>query len=234
MRRIIAGNFLTRMMAFTMLVWSLSIYHAWSTKPVVKKYSQLIFEINRVKHAQELLTTDSYLKSDLKNFEGDSNIADYIEKFIQQENPKLNAQQLTQTLLKVSHDYSYDPVFLLAVIKTESQFNPNTIGSAGEIGLMQVKPDTAEWICKKRKIAWLGAEKMKDPNYNIVIGAHYFHYLKNRLASEGARYINAYNMGINNLQRLPASDQKKRAYYSKIISNYLGIYSAFGKFRSII
>lgn len=233
MRRIRTRSFLKRFIGVTVLVWSMSLYHACSSKPALTRNNLVMLEINRVRQAQELLS-GSYTQSNLKAFEGDSNMAEYIEKYIQQENPKLDAGQLTQTLLKVSHDYGYDPVFLLAVIKTESQFNPNTIGSAGEIGLMQVKPDTAEWICKKRKIAWLGAEKMKDPSYNIVIGAHYFHYLKNRLASESLRYINAYNMGINNLQRLPSSDQKKRAYYGKIISNYLAIYSVFGKFRNVI
>lgn len=233
MRRIRTRNFLKRVVGASVLVWSMSLYHACSSQPVMTKNHLIMLEINRVRHAQELLS-EEYLKSDLKNFEGDVKMTDYIEKYIRQENPKLNAQQLTQTLLQVSHDYGYDPVFLLAVIKTESQFDPVTIGSAGEIGLMQVKPDTAEWICKKRKIPWLGAEKMKDPNYNIIIGAHYFHYLKNRLASESLRYINAYNMGINNLQRLPATDQKKRAYYGKIISNYLTIYSVFGTYRNVI
>lgn len=192
-----------------------------------------MLDINRTRHAQELLP-DIYKQSDLKDFEGDYNMAEYIEKYIQKENPKLNAKTLTQTLLQVSHDYGYDPVFLLAVIKTESQFRPHIIGSAGEIGLMQIKPETAEWICKKRKILWLGAEKMKDPNYNILIGAHYFHYLKNTLDSESLRYINAYNMGINNLHRLPASEHKKRAYYGKIIANYLSIYSVFGTYRNTI
>lgn len=232
-RRIRTRNFLKKMAGFTALVWSVSLYQACSSKPAPTSNSLLMLDLNRIRHAQEIVP-EIYKKSEIKKFEGDFKMADYIEKYIQQENPQLNASELTQTLLKVSHDYGYDPVFLLAVIKTESQFNPNTIGSAGEIGLMQIKPDTAEWICKKRKIDWLGAEKMKDPNYNIVIGAHYMHYLKIKLDSESLRYINAYNMGLNNLQRLPAAEQKKRSYYSKIISNYLAIYSVFGKYRNII
>ncbi len=190
-------------------------------------------DLSRIKHAQELLPT-LYKKSLLKNFEGDLRMSSYIEKYIKAENPDLNAVELTQTLLKVSFEYGYDPVFLLAVIKTESKFNPNTIGSAGEIGLMQIKPATAEWICNKRKIPWLGAEKMKNPNYNLIVGAHYFHYLKVALDSESLRYVNAYNMGINNLQRLPASAHKKLPYFSRVISNYLGIYSSLEKYRLLL
>lgn len=99
---------------------------------------------------------------------------------------------------------------------------------------MQIKPTTAEWICKKKKIQWLGAEKLKDPSYNILVGAHYIDYLKKTLNSKSLRYINAYNMGINNLQRLPVEEHGKRAYYGKVISNYVSIYSNFRKFRNLI
>jgi soluble lytic murein transglycosylase len=231
-RRIRARNFIKRMTGFLILVLSASLYPSCSAKPT-PNVNLIMQDINRIRHAREILPED-YKKANLVKFEGDFNIAEYIEKYIQAENPQLNAAELTQTLLKVSREHGYDPVFLLAIIKTESQFNPNTIGSFGEIGLMQIKPKTAEWICKKRKIAWLGAEKMKDPNYNIIIGAHYVHYLKNSLGSESLRYINAYNMGIGNLQRLPAADQKKRAYYGKIITNYLAIYNVLGKYRHLI
>jgi soluble lytic murein transglycosylase len=197
------------------------------------KHDAVIQDQKRIQHAQELLH-NKYKKSPLKKFEGDFKLANYIERYIQQENPNLDAEELTETILKVSREKGYDPVFLLAVIKTESQFNPNTIGQAGEIGLMQIKPSTAEWICKKKNIKWRGSAMLKDPSYNVLVGAYYFHYLKKTLDSKSMRYINAYNMGINNLQRLPASAQSKHPYYGKIISNYLTIYSQLQKYREII
>ncbi|MBC7420235.1 MAG: lytic transglycosylase domain-containing protein [Bdellovibrio sp.] len=184
----------------------------------------------RIKHAHELLKKD-YKKSDIQTFEGDFKLAEYIKKYIKHENLKLNADDLTDTLLKVSKTHGYDPIFLLAVIKTESQFNPNAIGSAGEIGLMQIKPDTAEWICKKNKLRWFGAKRLKNPHYNVLIGAFYFQYLKKTLHSQSARYINAYNMGINNLQRLPAQAQNEHPYFDKVITNYLYIYAELKKIR---
>ena len=184
----------------------------------------------RIKHANELLKAD-YKKAGIKKFEGDFKIADYIKKYIQKEKTTLNADELTETLLRVSQKHSYDPIFLLAVIKTESQFNPNAIGSAGEIGLMQIKPETAEWRCKKNKIKWLGAQRLKNPHYNILVGGYYFEYLKKSLQSQSTRYINAYNMGINNLQRLPAEALYQRPYYEKVIANYLHIYSELKKIR---
>lgn len=184
----------------------------------------------RTKHAHELLEK-SYKTSVVKKFEGDFMLSEYIKKYIQKENIKINADDLTETLMKVSQKHGYDPIFLLAVIKTESQFNPNAIGSAGEIGLMQIKPDTAEWICRKNKLPWNGAESLKNPHYNVLIGGYYFEYLKKTLRSQSARYINAYNMGINSLQRLPAQAQNQHPYFEKVIANYLYIYSELKKIR---
>ena len=194
------------------------------------QYTQL--EKARVNHAKELLKSD-YERSAALQFEGDRDLKNYINKYIQTENDKLDSTKLTEALLKVSQQFNYDPVFLLAVIKTESHFNPNTIGSAGEIGLMQIKPSTAAWICKKGKIPWKGAQALKNPEYNVQVGALYFKYLKKSLKSKSAHYINAYNMGINNLHRLPASSKVSHPYYARVIKNYVDIYQHLEKIKKI-
>ncbi len=194
------------------------------------KKAQFARDQVRTKHAHELLKNE-YKKSDVKNFEGDYNLSQYVKKYIKKENTNLDADDLTETLMKVSQKHGYDPIFLLAVIKTESEFKPNAVGSAGEIGLMQIKPETAAWICKKNNITWLGAERLKNPHYNILIGGYYFEYLKKTLHSQSARYVNAYNMGINGLQRLPAQAQNSHPYFEKVITNYLYIYSELKKIR---
>ena len=220
-----------KLVLFTTFVLVMIVNQACQLRPA--KTELVDQDAVRIKHAQELLKTD-YKKSDLKSFEGDYKMAGYVQRYIDSENPDLNSNDLTETLLKISKKHGYDPIFLLAVIKTESRFNPNAIGSAGEIGLMQIKPVTAEWICKKHKLKWLGAAKLKNPQYNILVGAHYFEYLKKTLKSQSVRYINAYNMGINNLQRLPSSEQNALPYREKVMNNYLLIYSELRKIREMI
>ena len=191
-------------------------------------------DVARTQQAQ-LLLPESYNKSIAKEFEKDKKFSQYLKKYISHENGKLNSEKLSQSLLKASRDYFYDPVFLLAVVKTESQFNPYALGSHGEIGLMQIKPDTAQWICDKRKMKWRGAKALQDPSYNVQVGAIYFDYLKKSLKSKAtAHYINAYNMGINNLQRLPASERGKHPYYERVLDNYLVIYQELKKIRQTI
>lgn len=185
----------------------------------------------RTRQARQLLQKN-YSKSVAKEFERDKKFNSYLETYISQENSTIDSAELSESLLKISRDYFYDPVFLLAVVKTESQFNPTAIGLAGEIGLMQIKPDTAEWICLKNKIKWKGAAALKDPAYNVLVGAVYFNYLKTQLKSKkSAPYINAYNLGINSLRRLPAEYRINHPYFERVIANYNAIYQQLKKIR---
>lgn len=197
-------------------------------QPQKVKFS--IQDLIRKKHSVELLNVKSS-SADVASFDGDANFYRYIAQYIKQNNNKMNADKFTKALLRLSQNQAYDPIFLLAVIKTESAFNYNAIGSAGEIGLMQIKPDTARWICNKLKIKWKGAEALKDPEYNILIGAYYFKYLKRTLKSKSIKYINAYNMGLTNLKRMPSSDLKKYPYFVKVTGNYVAIYSELKKIK---
>lgn len=187
-------------------------------------------EAARLIHAKELLKSE-YESTSAASFEGDHKFSQYLSEYINTENANLNSDIMTQALIAASAKNQYDPVFLLAVIKTESQFNPKAVGSAGELGLMQIKPDTAEWICQKSGFPWKGAKALKDPVYNVQIGALYFKYLKKSLKSRSAHYINAYNMGINNLHRLPASSKISHPYYAKVMQNYIGIYQELQKIK---
>lgn len=55
-----------------------------------------------------------------------------------------------------------------AVVRVESNFRPNVRGSAGEIGLMQIKPATA------RMLGYSGSAKgLYDPETNIRFGMKY-------------------------------------------------------------
>lgn len=211
-------------MRFLVLAFVVVAFSCQSTRYVAN-------ETARVDHAKELLRT-KYSKATAALFEGDSEFRNYLAEYIYEENSDLNSEKMTDALVIASAQNHYDPVFLLAVIKTESRFNPKAKGSAGELGLMQIKPDTAKWICKKSGFKWKGAAALKDPVYNVQIGALYFKYLKKSLKSKSAHYINAYNMGINNLQRLPASSKVSHPYYSRVMQNYLDIYQELQKIKN--
>ncbi len=197
-------------------------------KPV--EFNVAMQDLVRKNHSKELLNRKTY-KKNIKIFDGDEKFYQYITEYLKQNNKKIDAENFTKTLLELSKKNSYDPVFILAVIKTESSFDFNAIGSAGEIGLMQIKPDTAKWICEMKKIEWKGSEALKNPEYNILVGGHYFKYLKKAVKSKSVKYVNAYNLGLTSMNRKPSSDLRKHPYLGKVRKNYLAIYSELKKIK---
>jgi soluble lytic murein transglycosylase len=185
----------------------------------------------RNSHAEQLLHHHDL--TPLREFNGDRQFNRYISQFIEKRNKRggIDADKFTNSLLNISRMHSYDPIFLLAVIQTESSFNPNAIGTVGEVGLMQLKPETAEWICDKNNIVWRGANALKDPEYNLLLGSYYFQYLRRTLRSESYKYITAYNMGIKGLSKADEEKLKENNYFTKVIGNYMAIYSELKKIK---
>jgi soluble lytic murein transglycosylase-like protein len=81
---------------------------------------------------------------------------------------------------------------VLKMIGVESEFNPQARGTAGEIGLMQVKPQDAEWIAKQQRLGAI--EDLADPRQNILLGMSYLQMLAKRFKGVEAG-LEAYNVG---------------------------------------
>jgi len=67
--------------------------------------------------------------------------------------------------------YGIPEAFMRAVIKTESDYDPNVVSSVGAQGLMQLMPDTARLM---------GVTNSFDPRQNIMGGARYLQVLARR------------------------------------------------------
>ncbi|MCL1865776.1 MAG: lytic transglycosylase domain-containing protein [Oscillospiraceae bacterium] len=77
---------------------------------------------------------------------------------------------------KSAEDYGIDKFLIYAVIKTESNFNPEAVSEVGARGLMQLMPDTFEWIRDFRKGEDLDFDDMFDPEDNIRYGTYLLSY----------------------------------------------------------
>mgnify|MGYP002801541426 CR=1 FL=1 len=86
-----------------------------------------------------------------------------------------------------------EPALVYAIMKAESNFNENAVSKSGAVGLMQLMPSTAEFICRKQGLVFHG-EKLFDGAYNVMIGCMYMTYLLNRFSDERTA-ICAYNAG---------------------------------------
>lgn len=132
------------------------------------------------------------------------------------------AFDIARAVIVEANHHGMDPMFLLAVIKTESKFDLEARGSHGEIGLMQVLPSTAAWIAPQAGIP--AQFDLTDPAINIRIGATYFAQLRRSFGGRTPRYVGAYNMGSLNVRRLLASNIEPREYPSKVLGNYKDLY----------
>lgn len=96
---------------------------------------------------------------------------------------------------KYSKEYNVPKTVIYAVIKTESNFKPNCTSSAGACGLMQLMPETFEWLVSKNGDD-IGVESIFDEEINIKYGTYYLSYLFKNLGVWENVY-SAYNAGLS-------------------------------------
>lgn len=194
----------------------------------------VVDEDSRQDQARELLGI-SYKGSLAQRFESEQQLNYLVFKKIEssmEERWQSRVAEITEILITESHNQELDPIFVLAVIQTESNFNTDARGDAGEIGLMQILPKTGEWIAKRNKIPWKGPSSLYDPVTNIRIGIAYFAHLREEFSSRAYHYLPAYNMGPKNMRRVSrtigsiSKDGRiiKRDYAMRVMKNYASIY----------
>ena len=98
-------------------------------------------------------------------------------------------------------EQSLDPALVSAVILCESSFDPRAESRLGARGLMQLMPDTAEWIAHKYNEDGAGYsfDKLYDPETNIRYGTWYLGYLSRRFDGDATKIVCAYHAGQGNV-----------------------------------
>lgn len=91
-------------------------------------------------------------------------------------------------------DNGLDPAYPAAVILAESSYQPEAVSSANAQGLMQLLPDTAEWIAGKYDEAYTEG-CLFVPETNVRYGCWYLGYLVRRFDGNLACATAAYHAG---------------------------------------
>lgn len=106
---------------------------------------------------------------------------------------KSNSKKTMDTIFTQASKQYHVPVNLLkAVAKAESDFDPNTVSSAGAQGVMQLMPATARS---------LGVTDPFDPEQNIMGGAKYLGQMLERYDNDAKLALAAYNAGSGNVAK---------------------------------
>lgn len=97
--------------------------------------------------------------------------------------------------------YELDPALIYAVIKAESNFDPDAKSRAGALGLMQITPPTFEWLQTKLPgETQMGEEALLDPETNIRYGCYLLSILLG-IYPELQTAVSAYNAGMGTVDR---------------------------------
>lgn len=84
------------------------------------------------------------------------------------------------------------PLFIEAVILTESKFDEKARSHVGAVGMMQLMPETAAWISEQSGIL---SDHLEEPKENISLGAWYLNFLLKKYHNNEVLALAAYNAG---------------------------------------
>lgn len=98
-----------------------------------------------------------------------------------------------------------EDALVLAIIRQETEFDPDAVSGAGARGLMQVMPDAARQTAERAGIGYRPADLTADPTYNMELGTA---QLAHDLSVWDGSYVMAaaaYNAGLGNLHKWVAA-----------------------------
>ena len=95
--------------------------------------------------------------------------------------------------------YSYEdgvsPALVAAVILVESKFNEDAFSHRGASGLMQIMPETGEWIAGEMGSENFTPDQLTNVQTNIKMGTWYLAYLLHEYDGNKVLALAAYNAG---------------------------------------
>ena len=109
-------------------------------------------------------------------------------------------QEYAQYVNEYSTMYGVDEAFVYAVIRTESGFRAEVESSAGAMGLMQIMPDTFEYLQSLESDTESYPEsELLNPEINIKYGTYYLYILLQHYNGDENLVAAAYNAGLSNV-----------------------------------
>ena len=102
---------------------------------------------------------------------------------------------------KYADEYGVDKYLIYALIKAESNFDPEVTSSSDARGLMQLMEETAVERSNLIDEETIEAHDLYDPETNIRLGTSYLSYLLGLYNDNMILALAAYNAGLGNVQQ---------------------------------
>lgn len=96
-------------------------------------------------------------------------------------------------------EYNLEKSFVFSVIECESGFDKNAVSNVGARGLMQIMPDTFDWLLSKTGEK-LKKDELFNPEVSIKYGCMLYSILLSQFGDEKVA-VAAYHAGMGNVQK---------------------------------
>jgi soluble lytic murein transglycosylase len=145
-----------------------------------------------------------------------------------------------------AQEFNIDPYLVFAIIRAESKYQDAAQSPVGARGLMQIMPETGQWIANQMKIEGFKSDDLHDPEVNIHFGCWYINYLNTEFKGKIPLELAAYNAGKGKVKQwvqegkwdgnplhtegIPFPETKQ--YVENVLKNYeayKSIYDSLGK-----
>ncbi|MCL2011205.1 MAG: lytic transglycosylase domain-containing protein [Cystobacterineae bacterium] len=121
-------------------------------------------------------------------------------------------RQIAVAITEEAQLAGYDPLVVLALIEVESQFKLDAVSEKGAMGLMQIRPQTLEYLARRAKLKLPLQDIQADHALCIRLGVRYLRELHERFGDFDLALM-AYNAGPRRIRS--AQERRRFSVYEK-------------------
>jgi soluble lytic murein transglycosylase-like protein len=158
-----------------------------------------------------------------QNVQAATSAAEEVNEYLKKSPPEQNSdrargfnqQEIDSAIARAASRHNVDPNLVRALVKVESNFNPNAVSRKGAMGLMQLMPATARS---------LNVNNPFNPEENIDAGVRHLKHLLETYRGDVRLSLAAYNAGqgaVNRSSGVPRFAETQN-YVRRITNLYAG------------
>ncbi len=171
---------------------------------------------------QSEMVSPSYLAEQLPSSKKtlESVVYSYLSRQLKDADAQ-KTRRIARLVLQLSKKYQFSPGLILSIVRVESNFQGWVVSPVGAIGLMQIMPETGEWIAKKLKMSWTGPTMLFDEETNLKMGVFYLSLLRAKYSGDLRKMLSAYNRGPAKVDQDEENGiEYSTHYYEKVKQNF--------------